>query len=92
MKRYYLTITVKEIRDFMGANVDEFISNLQGLANFYNDYLSNKGLNLDISLSSDNDIDLKSNLSSYEAISDAKRIIDAYDRGLSTVNILQQSY
>ena len=92
MRRYYLTITVKEIRDFMGSNVDEFINNLQGLANFYNDYLSNKGLNLDISISLDNDADLKSNLSSYEAIMDAKRIIDDYDRGLSTVNILQQPY
>jgi hypothetical protein len=92
MKRYYLTITVKEIRDFMGSNVDEFINNLQGLANFYNDYLSNKGLNLDLSLSLENDIDLKSDLSSYETIMDAKKLIDAYDRGLSTVNILEQSH
>jgi hypothetical protein len=92
MNKYYLTITLKDIRDFMGADVDEFINNLQGLSNFYNDYLINKGLNLDISISLDNDADLKSNLSSYGAISDAKRLIESYDKGLTTITILQQPF
>jgi hypothetical protein len=76
----------------MGNDVDEFINNLQGLSNFYNEYLSNKGLNLDISISLDNDADLKSNLSSYQAINDAKKLLDNYDRGLSIIDIIEQPF
>jgi hypothetical protein len=92
MNKYYLTITLNDIKDFMGADVDEYMNNLQGLENFYNEYLSNKGLNLDISISLDNDADFKSNVSSYGAISDAKRLIESYDKGLTTIRILNQPF
>ena len=92
MNKYYLTITLNDIKDFMGDSLDEYMNNLQGLENFYNDYLSNKGLNLNISISDDVDADLKSNVSSYGAISDAKRLIESYDKGLTTITILQQPF
>jgi hypothetical protein len=92
MNKYYLTITLNDIKDFMGDSLDEYMNNLQGLENFYNDYLSNKGLNLNISISDDVDADLKSNVSSYQAINDAKRLIESYDKGLTTITILQQPF
>jgi hypothetical protein len=92
MNKYYLTITLNDIKDFMGDSLDEYMNNLQGLENFYNDYLSNKGLNLNISISDDVNADLKSNVSSYGAISDAKRLIESYDKGLTTITILQQPF
>jgi len=92
MNKYYLTITLNDIKDFMGHSLDEYMNNLQGLENFYNDYLSNKGLNINISISDDVDADLKSNVSSYGAISDAKRLIESYDKGLTTITILKQLY
>lgn len=92
MDKYQLTITLNDIKDFMGADVDEYMNNLQGLENFYNDYLSSKGLNLNISISYDVNNDFISDVSGYGAISDAKRLIEAYDGGLTTINIIKQPF